>query len=98
MKRDPKLNPRPGDRVAKVLANRRGVTGVFSRAVLALEKGTPHGTTVVYTRKRANRPCRCSLTEWRRWARGATSHRNHEPKPVLSRSQTALSDVAGLGI
>jgi len=55
--------------LAKAVTNRLGVTNVFSRIVLALEERHPRGTTVVYTRKRANRPCRCSLTEWRRWTR-----------------------------
>ena len=36
--RNPRINPRPGDRLAKVLTNRAGVSGVFSRRVLALEK------------------------------------------------------------
>jgi hypothetical protein len=67
-KRDPKRNPRRGDRLIKILTNRAGVTGVFSRLVLATEMRYPRGTTVVWTRKRPNRPCRCSLTDWRRWA------------------------------
>ncbi|HQL80536.1 MAG TPA: hypothetical protein PLU91_20230 [Verrucomicrobiota bacterium] len=70
--RDPRINPRPGDRLAKVLTNHTGVTGVFSRRVLALEKRFPDGLVVVWTRKRSNRPCRCSLKEWRRWAKSAS--------------------------
>ena len=62
--------PKPGTRLAKIV--RQGViTVVNTRIVLAIEKRSPHGTTVVYTRKRPNRPCRCSLSEWRRWAKGA---------------------------
>jgi hypothetical protein len=45
------------------------MTGVYSRTVLALERHYRAGVTVVWTRKRPERPCRCSLTEWRRWAR-----------------------------
>jgi len=67
MKRDPKRNPRPGDWLAKAVTNRLGLTTVRSRIVLAIEERQPRGTTVVYTHKRANRPCRCSLTDWRRW-------------------------------
>ena len=69
--RNPRINPRPGDRLAKVLTNRAGVKGVFSRTVLALEPRYPRSTTVVWTRKRTNRPCRCTLTEWRAWAKNA---------------------------
>jgi len=67
--RNPRINPRPGDRLAKVLTNRAGVSGVFSRRVLALEKHYPDSVVVVWTRKRRNRPCRCTLTEWRLWAK-----------------------------
>jgi hypothetical protein len=70
--RDPRINPRPGDRVAKVLTNRAGVSGVFSRRVLALEERFPEDIVIVWTRKRANRPCRCTLCEWRAWARKAS--------------------------
>jgi hypothetical protein len=70
--RNPRINPRPGDRLAKVLTNRAGVTGVFSRRVLALEKCYPSSSTVVWTRKRSNRPCRCTLKEWRAWAKNAS--------------------------
>ncbi len=70
--RDPRINPRPGDRVAKVLTNRAGVSGVFSRRVLALEKRYPHGVIVVWTRKRTGNPCRCTLREWRVWAKTAS--------------------------
>jgi len=69
--RTPRINPRPGDRLAKLLTNRAGVTGVFSRRVLALEKRYPHSTTVVWTRKRPDRPCRSTLIEWRAWAKHA---------------------------
>jgi hypothetical protein len=70
--RNPRTNPRPGDRLAKVLTNRAGVTRVLSRRVLALEKRYPRSTTVVWTRKRSDRPCRCTLAEWRAWAKGAS--------------------------
>jgi hypothetical protein len=69
--RNPRINPRPGDRLAKLLTNRAGVTGVFSRRVLVLEQPDPRTTTVVWTRKRTDRPCRCTLTEWRAWAKNA---------------------------
>ena len=55
--RNPRINPRPGDRLAKVLTNRARVSGVFSRTVLALEKHFPDSVVVVWTRKRRNRPC-----------------------------------------
>ena len=42
------------------------------RRVLALEKRFPDGTVVVWTRKRLNRPCRCTLAEWRVWAKSAS--------------------------
>lgn len=70
--RNPRINPRPGDRLAKVLTNRAGVTGVFSRRVLGLEKRIPAGLVVVWTRKRPDRPCRCTLIEWRVWAKNAS--------------------------
>ena len=69
--RNPRINPRPGDRLAKVQTNRAGVTGVFSRRVLVLEKRHPRTTIVVWTRKRPDRPCRCTLLEWRAWAKHA---------------------------
>lgn len=69
--RNPRINPRPGDRLAKVLTNRAGVTGVFSRRVLVLEKSYPRTTTIVWTRKRPDRPCRCTITKWRAWAKHA---------------------------
>jgi hypothetical protein len=70
--RNPRINPRPDDRLAKVLTNRAGVTGVFSRRVLALERRFPDSIVVVWTRKRDNRPCRCTLAEWRAWAKSAS--------------------------
>jgi hypothetical protein len=70
--RDPRINPSPGDRLAKVLTNRAGMTGVYSRRVLALERRYPRSTTVVWTRKHPNRPCRCTLREWRLWAKTAS--------------------------
>jgi hypothetical protein len=70
--RNPRNNPRPGDRLAKFLTNRAGVSGVFSRTVLALETRYPRSTTVVWTRKRRNHPCRCTLIEWRLWAKNAS--------------------------
>ena len=69
--RNPRINPRPGDRLAKLLTNRVGVTGVFSRRVLELEKRHPRTTTVVWTRKHPGRACRCTLSEWRAWAKHA---------------------------
>ena len=66
--RNPRINPRPGDRLAKVLTNRAGVKGVFSRRVLALERRFPNHIVVVWTRKR---PCRCTLGECRAWAKSA---------------------------
>ena len=76
MKRTPRHDPRPGDRLAALVPHpgshrAQGFTGVNSRTVLALEKRLPSGTTVVYTRKLPRNPCRCSLTAWRAWARGA---------------------------
>ena len=70
MKRDPRLSPRPGDRLAKVVKLSK-FSVVISRTVLAVEQRYPHGTTIVYTRKRPTRPCRCSLTDWKRWAKAA---------------------------
>jgi hypothetical protein len=70
--RNPRINPRPGDKLAKVLTNRVGVTGVLSRRVLALERRFPDSIVVVWTRKRHNRPCRCTLAEWRAWAKNAS--------------------------
>jgi hypothetical protein len=70
--RNPRINPRPGDRLAKVLTNRAGMTGVFSRRVLALEKPFPDGVVVIWTRKRSDHPCRCTLREWRAWAKTAS--------------------------
>ncbi len=69
--RNPRINPRPGDRLAKILTNRAGVTGVFSRRVLALEKRLPDGVIVVWTQKRPEHPCRCTLVEWKAWAKNA---------------------------
>jgi len=70
MKSKPNSAPKPGTRLAKVV--RHGViTIVTTRIVLAIEQRYPRGTTVVYTRKRPTAPCRCSLSEWRRWAKGA---------------------------
>lgn len=67
MKRDPRLQPRRGDRLAKVVKLPK-YSVVISRTVLAIEKRYPNGTTVVYTRRNPNRPCRCSLTQWKQWA------------------------------
>jgi hypothetical protein len=76
-KRNPKLNPKPGDRLVQIRTvkgcqRRNGFTGVFSRTVLDIEPRWPRGTTVVWTRKLARNPCRCSLTEWRKWAKNAS--------------------------
>lgn len=70
MKRDPRLKPRRGDRLAKIVKLPK-FSVVVSRTVLAIEKRYPRGTTVVYTRKRPNRPCRCSLSAWKQWAKAA---------------------------
>ena len=72
--RNPRINPQPGDRLAKLLTNRAGVAGVFSRRVLALEKRVPDGVIVVWTRKRPDHRCRCTLIEWRAWAKNANVH------------------------
>jgi hypothetical protein len=40
--------------------------------VLAVEKSYPRKITVVWTRKRSNQPCRCTLAEWRAWAKDAS--------------------------
>jgi hypothetical protein len=69
--RNPRINPRPRDRLAKILTTRAGVSGVFSRRVLALERRFPDSIVVVWTRKHSNRPCRCTLAEWRAWAKNA---------------------------
>lgn len=64
--------PKPGDRLAKVES--RGTFNVVNtRIVLAVEKRYPRGQTVVYHRhhKRPQNACRCTLTEWRRWAKSA---------------------------
>ena len=39
--RDPRINPRPGDKLAKILTNCSGVRGVFTRRVLAVEQRHP---------------------------------------------------------
>jgi hypothetical protein len=70
--RNPRINPRPGDRLARVLTNSAGVSGVFSRRVLALERRYPRNVVVVWTRKRRNHLCCCTLTEWRLWAKTAS--------------------------
>jgi hypothetical protein len=70
--RNPRINPRPGDRLAKVLTNRAGIKGVFSRTVLPLERRFPNSIVVVWTRKRRNDPCRCTLAQWRAWAKTAS--------------------------
>lgn len=70
--RNPRINPRPGDKLAKVLTNRSRVRGVFTRRVLALEKRYPRSITVVWTRKSSSRPCRCPLAEWQAWAKNAS--------------------------
>jgi hypothetical protein len=73
IKRKPNKVPKPGDRIARVLRNRHGVTSVHSRMVVALEKRYPRGITVVYKRKKnSTKFCRCSLTDWKRWARSAS--------------------------
>jgi len=73
-KRDPRRHPKPGDRLARVLRNRTGMSRVYSRMVVALEARYPRGVIVVYARKRITPHClqRCTLTAWRRWAGAAT--------------------------
>lgn len=70
--RNPRLNPRPGDWLGKALTNCAGVSRVAQRRVLALEKRVPDGVIVVWTRKRSEHPCRCTLIEWRAWAKNAS--------------------------
>jgi len=65
-KRDPRVLPEPGDRVARVIINRNGVTGIFQRIVLKT-----CGDLVIYTRRRENRPCKAHLIDWRRWCKSA---------------------------
>lgn len=65
-KHDPRKNPQPGDRIARIQVNRNGVSGVFSRTVLERD-----GNWIVWTRKRPARPCICSLSQWREWAKTA---------------------------
>ena len=72
MMRDPRINPRPGDGLARIQISRAGVSSVLSRRVLALEHRFPAGIVVVWTRKRSNRPCRCTLRERRAWAKKAS--------------------------
>lgn len=71
MKR-PRTFPKPGDRLAKVVKLGK-FDIVTTRIVLAIEKRYPRGKTVVYTRKRPTRPCRCTLSQWRQWAKGANT-------------------------
>lgn len=71
-KRGPRYHPKPGDILVKV--EHRGTFDVVNtRIVSALEKRYPRGTVVVYHRhrERPHKVCRCTLTAWRRWARGA---------------------------
>lgn len=71
-KRDPRLNPQPGDRLVQVTPR-----GVFSRIVLKR-----HDDLIVYTRKRLSPHChcRCHLIEWLKWA--ATAHVVPRLKPI----------------
>jgi len=75
-KRDPRVLPEPGDRVARVITNRNGVTGIFQRIVLKT-----CGDLVIYTRRRENRPCKAHLIDWRRWCKQATIVTADWPKP-----------------
>lgn len=56
--------PKPGERFAKVVTNRRGVTAVQSRTVRYVAQ-----CGVFYTPKRVSRYA--SFREWRAWAKGA---------------------------
>jgi len=67
--RDPRINPKAGDRIARVMRNRNGVTGVFTRIVLET-----CGDLIIYCRKRPERPCKCHLIDWREWSREAKVH------------------------
>lgn len=66
-KHDPRINPRRGDWIARLIKNRLGFAGIHKRMVLRSD-----GHTVVWYRKRPTRPCRCTLKEWREWARHAS--------------------------
>jgi len=68
-KRGPHPFPKPGQHLAKV-EDRGRYAIVTSRIVVALEKSN-RGVVIVYTRHHPNKHCRCTLTEWRRWARTA---------------------------
>jgi hypothetical protein len=57
--RDPRINPRKGDKLAKVTDNR-----VHTRTVIGVTNGI-----VCYTPKRVR--CYCSLKDWRKWAKDA---------------------------
>lgn len=62
-RRDPRIQPRKGDHLAKVVTfSSNGVSVVQGRRVLSV-----HGDVVEYTPKRVRR--KCSRKEWRAWAR-----------------------------
>jgi hypothetical protein len=54
-----------GDRLAKIKTNCNGVRTTDSRWVLEVVDDL-----VIYTRKHPNKPCKCHLIEWRKWAKG----------------------------
>jgi len=58
--------PRRGDRYAKIVTDRRGVTTVRSRTVLKVT-----GDVIIYTMRNPRRKCRSSRTEWCKWAKDA---------------------------
>lgn len=62
---------RPGQRWAKLRTDRRGVTTVQSRIVLALVLKGAKVEAVIYTRKRPRCRYRATYAEWRKWVRGA---------------------------
>jgi|PlaIllAssembly_1097288.scaffolds.fasta_scaffold592728_2 hypothetical protein len=64
---DPRVWPKPGDRVVRVITNRNGVRGVFQRIVLEVV-----GDLIIYTRKRRERPCKAHLIDWRKWCKEAS--------------------------
>jgi len=60
--RDPRINPRKGDRLAKVTVNRARVRMVISRTVISVVAGV-----ICYTPKRVL--CHCSREDWCKWAK-----------------------------
>lgn len=64
---DPRVWPQVGDRVVRVITNRKGVRSVCQRIVLEVV-----GDLIIYTRKRAERPCKAHLIDWRKWCKLAS--------------------------